>query len=176
MTILSEFDAIFTLFRDGLASPGFGALVVAAVDDRGALDPHGFVEADVRVFSVSGCGGQTSFAYRPERAFEADAGALIGLTLGGAFRANVGIVNADTAPHAWHVRYGSLDGRSDSDFDVTVPAASSTIVALEPGDAGPISIRIDADSSGVAWRSWGASVDGRSGDAWYTSLIPVPAP
>jgi len=172
MTIPSEFDANFTLYRDGLAGPGFGALVVAVVDADGALvsGPNVQLRGEIRVWSQLKCGGEASFSYRPGRTASLDAGALNGLTLGGGFRANVGIVNADTVAHAWRVRYGVLDGSEPTELVVTVPAASSTIVGLAPFASGPITVGIESESSGLPWTAWGASVDNASGDSWYAPL------
>jgi len=172
MTIPSEFDASFTLYRDGLASPGFGALVVAVVDGDGALvtGPNVQLRGEIRVWSLMKCGGEASFSYHPGRTAGLDIGALNGLTLGGGFRSNVGIVNADTEAHTWRVRYGALDGSEPTELVVTVPAASSRIVGLPPLVSGPITVGIESESAGVPWTAWGASVDNASDDSWYAPL------
>jgi len=172
MTIPSEFDATFTLYRDGLASPGFGALIVAVVDADGALvsGPNVELRGEIRVWSLSKCGGEASFAYHPGRTAGLDVGTLNGLILGGGFRSNVGLVNADTQAHTWRVRYGALDGNEPTELVVAVPAASSKIVGLTPLASGPITVEVEGESTGLPWTAWGATVDNASGDAWYAAL------
>ena len=170
ITIPSEFDAGFTVYREGLGSPGFGALVAAVVDANGALVPSGEIHGEIRVWSLSKCAGEASFAYHPARAAGVDAASLAGLTLADGFRSNVGIVNADASAHTWRIRYASLDGSTSSDLSITIPAASSTIVELEPVAPGPIAVDIESESPSVPWTAWGASVDNASGDAWFSSL------
>jgi hypothetical protein len=172
MVLPGEFDNGFTLQHDGFGNGGFGALVIAAVDSGGALDPAGKVSVDVRIWSSSSCSGETSLGYRPTRWLGADRGTVIGLTLGDGFRANAGIVNADAAAHTWRIQYASIDDGSSFDFEVIVPAASSAIVGLPPDLSGPISVTIAPEATGLPWTGWGASVDNASGDAWYSSLIP----
>jgi hypothetical protein len=151
-TIPSEFDANFTVYRDGLAGPGFGALVLAVVGADGALAPAGEIKGEIRVWSLSRCGGEASLAYHPGRTARIAAGSLLGLTLDDGFRSNVGIVNADTAPHTWRVRYGSVDGGPPSDLSITVPAASTTIVGLPAAASGPIAVEVESE---IAERSPG---------------------
>jgi len=172
LTIPSEFDASFTLYRDGLGSPGFGALVAAVVDANGALVPLGEIEGEIRVWSQSRCSGEASFAYHAGRAVGVDVGSLAGLTLADGYRSNVGIVNAGAVPRTWRIRYGTLDGGSPSDLSITVPAASSTIVGLDAVTPGPIAVEIESESAGVSWTAWGASVDNASGDAWLSPIAP----
>jgi hypothetical protein len=142
------------------------------VDADGALVPLGEIHGEIRVWSLSKCAGEASLAYHPARATGVDVASLAGLTLADGFRSNVGIVNADTAARTWRIRYGSLDGGAPSEVSVTVPAASSTILGLDSSAPGPIAVEIESESAGVSWTAWGASVDGRSGDAWYAPLIP----
>lgn len=172
MELESEFDVAFTLFHDGLGNDGLGAIVIAAVDAHGELDPQSKVQATVRVWSASSCAGETSLSYRPTRWLGADRGAVIGLTLDEGFRSNAGIVNADAVARTWRIHYASLADGSSFDFEVTVPAASSAIVGLPQFLSGPISVTIEAEAAGLRWTGWGASVDNESGDAWYSTLIP----
>ena len=172
MDLPGEFDVSFTLFHDGLGNDGLGALVIAAVDAHGELDPQGKVQATVRIWSASACTGETSLAYRPTRWLGADRGSVIGLTLGEGFRSNAGIVNGDAVARTWRIHYTSLEDGASLGIEVTVPAASSRIVGLPAFLAGPISVTIEAEAAGLHWTGWGSSVDNASGDAWYSTLIP----
>lgn len=172
MALPGVFDNGSTLYHDGFGHSGFGALVIAMVDSSGALDAQGDISADIRVWSSSSCSGEASLGYHPNRLLGADRGTVIGLTLGDGFRANAGIVNADAVAHTWHVQSVSLDGAVSSDAEVTVPAASSAIVGLNSKVPGPIAVTMEVDAPGVPWTAWGASVDNRSNDGWYSSPAP----
>lgn len=173
MTVPSAFDYGAVVYPEGVFPTGFGALVIAAVDSSGTLKSKGTsIRAEVRIWSTAECAGETSLAYRSTRWLDVDRGTAIGLTVGNGFRANAGIVNADSVPHTWRVRSTSLGTGSLSDFEVTVGAASSKIVGIPTVLTGPISVTIEADAADFPWTGWGASVDNRSGDGWYSSLNP----
>jgi hypothetical protein len=171
-TVPGWFGSGPTSYYDGLGNAGFGALLIAAVDSSGSLDPLGVVRADARVWSASSCAGETSLGYHPGKWLGADRGSVIGLRLGDGFRSNAGIVNGDSSAHTWRLQYASVNGGPSYEVEVTVAASSSTIVALDPKVSGPISLTIESETADVPWTGWGASVDNLSGDAWYASLIP----
>src|SRR6266849_3130711 len=95
--------------------------------------------------------------------------ASLGLRQDAGFRTNYGIVNIDSAPHTFHVRF--IGERLTTEANLTVPAYGMLQTSAPGGDYGALVVHFDLTDPGtnlVSWVAYASSTDNITGDGWVS--------
>lgn len=152
-----------------LNKSGLGAILIFGVTSTGALDSSATIDGYSRIWTPqpgsNGTVSQNFPAVDVNDSIGIFPAVVLGLKQNSQYRSNVGIVNLDSAAHAWTVR--SLI--NSATVSVTVPANSVVQTGIAAGSAssdGNVALVISTTASGASWSAYGTSVDNVTGDGW----------
>ena len=155
-----------------LNAAGLGAVVVAAVDSNGNLDPNGVIDGFSRIWTfIPGGSGSVSQSFVSE-SLNLDQGLqnAYGLEQDSAFRTNVGIFNYDLVQRTFYVHVSGANGSGDATF--TVDACNVVLGSAPAGSYGPMAVFLRAADGRGLWYGFASSVDNLSGASWSSVAHP----
>ena len=156
-----------------LGKSGLGAVLVTGVTGSGALDSSAQLSGFSRIWTPQPNATGTVSQGFPSVSTLDSLGSLIayaaGLRHDPQYRANVGIVNLDSASHTWTVGINGLTGSGS--FSVTVLPVSMNQQPLPAGNYGDLLLSLQANGSGFWWSGYGAAVDNTTGDGWASHAL-----
>ena len=164
-----------------IGAQGLGALVVTGLTSSGTLDPTAVLYATSRIWTPQpGTTGTTSQSLNIVTSVpSAMQMAVFGLRRDSRYRANVGIVNLDTAAaHTFLVDLPcNLGAPVFEQYTVTLAPATTAQVALTGGCSVTPQVNIySRDATPGPWLAYGSSVDNVTGDAWTELALPGRTP
>jgi len=153
-----------------LNKTGLGGILIFGVDSAGNNDSAASLDGFSRIWTnqpgAVGTVSQNFDAISLTDSIGSLTAYIVGLKQSGDFRANVGVVNLDTATHTWTAR----SVQTGAVTTLTVPPYSVVQTGVAAGSATPSSpnlvLTLQSDGFGFWWSAYASSTDNHTGDGW----------